>query len=73
MWKVKTQEPYLTTEKQRQTSKDYYWTRKAIELSLEKLALELKAKETVNHYKYMEKCREEVQRQIRGGLPQSKL
>ena len=54
MWKVKTQEPYLTTEKQRQTSKDYYWTRKAIELSLEKLALELKAKETVNHYKYME-------------------
>ena len=60
--------PYKTSEELRQKMKDYYWTRKAIQLSLEKIALELKAKEVVNHYTYMQKCREEVQRQIKSNL-----
>jgi len=69
MWKVKKEgEPYKTSQELRQKMRDYYWTRKAIELSLEKIALELRAKEVVNHYTYMQKCREEVQRQIRSKL-----
>lgn len=47
---------YKTTEKQRRTSSERYWTHKAIQLSLEKRNQEMEVKALNRHYQLIEKA-----------------